>query len=81
MVTENLRERSYFGIGDLDVAPSAVYHMPLCEHPHLRLVGAESDEAESLRLAGFGVLLDLGHENFAESFEVFPQILLCRFPR
>ena len=46
-------------VGDLDVAPAAVDHVPLAEHAHLRLERREPDEAEALALARLGVLLHL----------------------
>ena len=49
-------------VGDLDVAPAAVDHVPLAQHPHLRLERAETDEAEPLALARLGVLLHLGRQ-------------------
>ena len=46
-------------VGDLDVAPAAVDHVPLAEHAHLRLERGEPDEAEAFALARLGVLLHL----------------------
>ena len=72
---------AYLRVGNLDVAPPAVDHVPLGEHPHLGLVAGEPDEAKPLGLARLGVLLHLSHEHLADGLEVLPQLRLGRLPR
>ena len=72
---------AYLRVGNLDVAPSAVDHVPLGEYPHLGLVAGEADESEALGLPRFGVLLHLGHEHLADGLKVLPQLRLGRLPR
>ena len=79
-LARNLLHLTLLAVRDLYVAPPPVDHVPLGEHPHLRLVARESDEAEALGLARLDVLLHLRHQHLSERFEVFSQLLLCRLP-
>ena len=76
-LARNLLHLTLLAVRDLYVAPPPVDHVPLGEHPHLRLVARESDEAEALGLARLDVLLHLRHQHLSERFEVFSQLLLC----
>ena len=78
--TESQTE-AHLRVGDLDVAPSAVDHVPLGEDPHLGLVAGEPDEPEPLGLPRFGVLLHLRHEHLADGLKVLPQLRLGGLPR
>ncbi len=51
---------SLLAVGDLDIAPASVDHVPLGEHAHLGLVAREADEPKPLRLSGLDILLHLG---------------------
>ena len=79
-LARNLLHLTLLAVRDLDVAPPPVDHVPLGEHPHLRLVAREPDEAEALGLPGLDVLLHLSHQHLPERLKVFSQLLLCRFP-
>lgn len=50
---------SYLTVGNLDVAPPAVNHMPLGEASQLGLIASESNKSEAFALPGLCVFLYL----------------------
>ena len=79
-LTGHLLNLPLLAVRDFHITPPPVNHVPLGEHPHLRLVATEPDEAKALGLTRLDVLLHLGHQHLAKRLKVFSQLLLCRFP-
>lgn len=50
---------SYLTVRNLDITPSAIYHMTLSETSQLRLITSKSNKAKSFALAGFCIFLYL----------------------